>query len=121
MLEDKVDTNETVDLRTKMMQCISELDDELDNLREAADNVVEKDIALKKAKATGFLTSEGKNADERKEKAFLKYETQYAEHLAAESDKEVCMESIRNIRAKMSAISSLVYGRRTENESVAYR
>lgn len=118
--EDEDASPEVRSLRQDILELSDALTEAIGELRETSKDWATKDNAMRKAKAKAFLQANGKNKEEREAKADAFYEKERLAANIAEGEKNACLEHVRSLRAQISALQSLIYASRAENESIRY-
>lgn len=117
--EDTV-SHEAGSLRQKIEDMSDALTAAVGDLRTASVDWAKKDNAMRIARAKAYLQTTGKNKEEREAKADAAFEKERLAANLAEGEKNVCAEQVRSLRAQISALQSLIYASRAENESIRY-
>jgi hypothetical protein len=115
-----VTSPEATSLKSQMMNLSEALTEAIGRLRESARDFAKKDNAMRIAKAKAFLKTEGKNKEEREAKADAGWQAEREAAGLAEADKNTDTEEVRSLRAQLSALQSLMYANRSENDSIRY-
>lgn len=108
------------EIRAKILELSDELPIAINDLRQSSKDWATKDNDMRKAKAKGFLLATGKNKEEREARADAAFEKERLAANIAEGEKRACEEYLRNLRATISALQSMLYASRSENDSIRY-
>ena len=119
-VDDERTVPENRSIRQEMDELSDRLTEALGELRESSKDWATKDNDMRKAKAKAFLKAEGKNKEEREAKADAGWATQRLAANIAEGIHNADLETVRSLRAQLSAKQSQMYANRAENDSIRY-
>lgn len=113
-------STEFTSIREQILDMNQALTEAIGELREACKAWAQKDNKMRIARAKAYLNTTGKNKEEREAKADAAFQKERLEANEAEGDKLVAQQLVQSLRTQISALQSLVYAGRAENESIRY-
>ena len=107
-------------LVSEFLTISTDLETAVEDLYEAGHAWAEAENDHRKARARAYVHATGKNREERESKADPFFEAERLAAFYAEARKEACLERVRSLRTRMSALQTIIAARRAEQESTAY-